>query len=61
MEKEKISNREAEMVRRWLLVGAVEVRDAEVDTIDTVKDLRTLGALIPVSTAYKSKKDKIRP
>ena len=59
MEKEKIGDREAEIVRRWLPVGVVEVRDAEVDTIDAVKDLWTLGALIPVSTAYMRKKDKI--
>lgn len=34
---------------------------ADVGGIDVFSDLRTLGALIPVSTAYKRKKDKIRP
>ena len=34
---------------------------ARVGAIDVFADLWTLGALIPVSTAYKRQKDKIRP
>ena len=44
-------------VVRWM---CVEER-AKVGAIDVFADLRTLGALIPVSTAYKREKDKIRP
>ena len=44
-------------MERWM---CVEER-AKVGAIDVFADLRTLGALIPVSTAYKRKKDKIRP
>ena len=32
-----------------------------INFIDVVQDLRMLGALVPVSTAYKRKKDKVRP
>ena len=42
-------------MERWM---CVEER-AKVGAIDVVADRRTLGALIPVSTAYKRKKDKI--
>ena len=38
-----------------------EEERAKVGAIDVFADLRTLKALIPVSTAYKRKKDKIRP
>ena len=44
-------------IERWM---CVEER-AKVGAIDVFADLRTLGALIPVSTAYKRKKDTIRP
>ena len=42
-------------MERWM---CVEER-AKVGAIDVFADRRTLGALIPVSTAYKRKKDKI--
>ena len=44
-------------IERWICVE----EKAKVGAIDVFADLRTLGALIPVSTAYKRKKDKIRP
>ena len=56
---EEIGENGAKMVERWLPFAAKDV--AEINTISVIKNLRTLGALIPVSTAYKRKKDKIRP
>ena len=44
-------------IKRWMCVE----EKAKVGAIDVFADLRTLGALIPVSIAYKRKKDKIRP
>ena len=43
-------------MKRWICV-----EKALVGAIDVFSDLRTLGALVPVSTAYKRKKDKVRP
>ena len=39
----------------------VKIDPINVNFIDVIQDLRTLGALIPVSTAYKLKEDKVRP
>ena len=39
----------------------VKIDAINVNFIDVIQDLRTLGALVPVSTAYKRKQDKVRP
>lgn len=39
----------------------VKEEEVDVGAIDIFSDLRTLGALVPVPTAYKRKKYKIRP
>ena len=44
-------------IERWICVEG----KAKVGAIDVFADLRTLGALITVSTASKQKKGKIRP
>ena len=44
-------------IQRWICVE----EKALVGAMDVFSDLQALGALVPVSTAYKRKKDKVRP